>query len=60
MLPPLLYSNTAYIASWTEGAKDDKRQVLSAASHAQRAADYLHGLYPRQTQEIEDSHRAAA
>jgi antirestriction protein ArdC len=24
--------------------KDDKRAIFSAASHAQRAADFLHGL----------------
>jgi len=24
--------------------KDDKRAIFTAASHAQRAADYLHGL----------------
>jgi antirestriction protein ArdC len=28
--------------------KDDKRLVFSAASHAQRAVDYLHSLQPRQ------------
>ena len=26
--------------------KNDKRAIFSAASHAQRAADYLHGLQP--------------
>ncbi|WP_231119264.1 hypothetical protein [Rhodovulum sp. MB263] len=26
--------------------KDDKRAIFSAAAHAQRAADYLHGLQP--------------
>ena len=38
---------------------NDKRFVFSAASHAQRAADYLHGLQPGQT-EIEPEERAAA
>jgi antirestriction protein ArdC len=27
--------------------KNDKRFVFSAASHAQRAVDYLHGLQPK-------------
>lgn len=34
----------AYIASWLEVLKNDKRAIFTAASHAQRAADYLHGL----------------
>jgi antirestriction protein ArdC len=36
--------HAAYVASWLKVLKDDKRFVFSAASHAQRAADYLHGL----------------
>jgi len=36
--------HAAYIASWVKALKDDKRAVFSAAAHAQRAADYLHGL----------------
>jgi len=27
--------------------KNDKRAIFSAAAHAQRAVDYLHGLQPR-------------
>jgi len=38
--------HAAYIASWLKALKDDKRAVFVAASHAQRAADYLHGLQP--------------
>jgi len=36
--------HAAYIASWLAVLKQDKRAIFSAASHAQRAADYLHGL----------------
>jgi antirestriction protein ArdC len=36
--------HAAYIASWIKALKDDKRAIFSAASHAQRAADFLHGL----------------
>jgi antirestriction protein ArdC len=36
--------------------KNDKRAIFSAAAHAQRAADYLHGLQPQKTEE----ERAAA
>jgi len=31
--------------------KDDKRAIFSAAAHAQRAADYLHGLQPSEMKE---------
>jgi antirestriction protein ArdC len=40
--------HAAYIATWLKVLKDDKRLVFSAASHAQRAVDYLHSLQPRQ------------
>jgi antirestriction protein ArdC len=30
--------------------KDDKRAIFTAASHAQKAADYLHGLQSREAQ----------
>ena len=42
--PEVREDHAAYIASWLEVLKGDKRFVFSAASHAQRAADYLHGL----------------
>jgi hypothetical protein len=35
--------HAAYIASWLKVLKNDKRAVFTAASHAQRAADHLHG-----------------
>ena len=36
--------HAAYIGSWLKVLRDDKRAIFSAAAHAQRAADYLHGL----------------
>jgi antirestriction protein ArdC len=36
--------HAAYIASWLRALKNDKKFVFVAASHAQRAADYLHSL----------------
>lgn len=36
--------HAAYIQSWLKVLKDDKRAIFSAAAHAQRAADYLHGF----------------
>ena len=38
--------HAAYIASWLKALKNDKRAIFTAASHAQRAADYLAGLQP--------------
>jgi len=35
--------HAAYIGSWLKVLKDDKRAIFSAAAHAQRATDYLHG-----------------
>ncbi len=36
--------NASYIDNWLKAMKGDKRAVFTAASHAQRAADYLHSL----------------
>ena len=42
--PDVREDHAAYIASWLRVLQDDKRFIFSAASHAQRAADYLHSL----------------
>ncbi|GAB5373665.1 MAG: hypothetical protein AcusKO_01270 [Acuticoccus sp.] len=36
--------HAAYIGDWLEVLKGDKRAIFHAASHAQKAADYLHSL----------------
>lgn len=36
--------HAAYIAHWLTVLKNDKRAIFRAAAHAQRAADFLHGL----------------
>jgi len=36
--------HAAYIASWLKVLKNDKRAIFTAASHAQRAADFLTSL----------------
>jgi antirestriction protein ArdC len=51
--------HAAYIASWLKVLRDDKRAVFTAASHAQRAADYLHGLQPSAGAAPADDRRAA-
>jgi antirestriction protein ArdC len=52
--------HAAYIASWLKVLKDDKRAIFTAASHAQKAADFLNGLQPESTDEVEDEGREAA
>jgi len=36
--------HAAYLAHWLEVLKNDKRAIFTAAAHAQRALDFLHGL----------------
>ena len=36
--------HASHIAHWLTVLKDDKRAIFRAAAHAQRAADFLHGL----------------
>lgn len=48
LTPEVRDDHAAYIASWIKVLKDDKRAIFTAASHAQRAADFLHALQPAQ------------
>ena len=43
LTPEVRDDHAAYIASWIKVLKNDKRAIFSAASHAQRAVDFLHG-----------------
>lgn len=45
--PEVQPDHAAYIASWLKALKNDKRLVFTAAAHAQRAVDFLHGLQPK-------------
>lgn len=56
LTPEVREDHASYIASWIKVLKNDKRAIFSAASHAQRAADFLHSRQPTQTEE----ERAAA
>jgi antirestriction protein ArdC len=38
--------HAAYIANWLDVLKSDKRAIFAAASHAQRAADFINALQP--------------
>lgn len=45
--PEIREDHAAYIGHWLTVLKDDKRAIFSAASHASKAAEYLHGLQPK-------------
>jgi antirestriction protein ArdC len=44
LTPEVREDHASYIASWIRVLKNDTRAIFTAASHAQRAADFLHGL----------------
>ena len=44
LTPEVREDHASYIASWIKALKNDKRAIFTAASHAQRAADFLHSL----------------
>jgi antirestriction protein ArdC len=45
--PEVRADHASYIEHWLKVLKDDKRAIFTAASHASKAADYLHGLQPQ-------------
>jgi antirestriction protein ArdC len=44
--PEVREDHASYIGHWLEVLKNDRRAIFTAASHASKAADYLHGLQP--------------
>lgn len=42
-------NSAAYLASWIEKLKNDPRMIVSAASHAQRSADFVLGIEQKET-----------
>ena len=46
LTPEIRDDHAAYIASWLTVLKDDKKAIFTAASHAQKAADFLLSLQP--------------
>jgi antirestriction protein ArdC len=51
LTPEVREDHAAYIASWLEVLKNDKRAIFSAAAHAQKAADYLMRLQPEASEQ---------
>ena len=47
IMPKAREENAAYIGHWLKVLKSDNRAIFTAASHAQRAAQYLHSLQPK-------------
>jgi antirestriction protein ArdC len=45
--PEVRDDHAQYIANWLTVLKNDKRAVFTAASHAQKAVDFLHGFHSR-------------
>jgi len=44
LTPEVRDDHASYIAEWLKVLQNDKRAIFSAAAHAQKAVDYLHGL----------------
>ncbi len=44
LTPEVRDDHAAYIADWLTVLQNDKRAIFSAAAHAQKAVDYLHGF----------------
>lgn len=44
LTPEMRDDHASYVASWLKVLKNDKRAIFTAASHAQRAVDFLHDL----------------
>jgi antirestriction protein ArdC len=53
LTPEVREDHAAYIGSWLKKLKEDKRAIFTAAAHAQRACDFLHGLQPEPEPEPE-------
>ncbi len=45
--PEVREDHAAYIQNWLKVLKEDRKAVFSAASHASKAVDFLHGLQPQ-------------
>jgi antirestriction protein ArdC len=45
--PEVREDHASYIQSWLKVLQDDKRAIFTAASHASKAVEFLHGLQPQ-------------
>jgi antirestriction protein ArdC len=51
LTPEVRDDHASYIANWLTVLKNDKRAIFTAASHAQKAVAFLHGLNARQDEQ---------
>lgn len=51
LTPEVRDDHASYIDCWLKVLKEDRRAIFTAASHAQRAADFLNGLQPRSAEQ---------
>lgn len=58
LVPEVRDDHASYLASWLKVLKDDKRAIFTAAAHAQRVANFLHGLQPTPEPEAEPENLA--
>jgi antirestriction protein ArdC len=58
--PEIRDDHAAYLGHWLQVLKEGKRAIFSAAAHARRTADFLHGLQPQAQQEETEPISAAA
>lgn len=56
IMPEPREDTAAYIQSWLKVLKDDKRAIFTAASHAQKAADFMHQYRAKADEQIEEEH----
>jgi DNA polymerase III sliding clamp (beta) subunit (PCNA family) len=47
LVPMIRDDHAAYLGHWLNVLKADKRFIVTAAAHAQKAVDYLHSLQPK-------------
>ena len=59
LTPQIREDHAPYLAGWLKVLKSDRRAIFTAASHAQKAADFLHGLQPNAKPEPEEDREAA-
>jgi antirestriction protein ArdC len=50
--PARIEQSAAYIASWLQVLRDDRRMVVSAAQQAQRAVDHIRNEQPSEAESI--------
>lgn len=59
LVPQIRDDHAPYIAGWLKVLKGDKRAIFTAASHAQKAVDFLHHLQPAADTADTEERRAA-